>query len=175
MRKLPATAHAKLAAAFASGKIPDGGDPGYNDFWDIYSDLEPALDDDWANPAASTARRHVSALVSLGNAIPADGLTVGVACNQPGIVAVAIEAADAMNLASIRPTLAKIQACIPPNILALDDAGDRQEWYGSPVGEPLAEKLEAIEQEDEEGELGTVLLEAAVRRVLAQPRESFEG
>src|SRR5689334_14087439 len=98
MPKLPADAHRKLAAAMVTGTIPEYGQPGYDDFFDVYGDLGVSLDGDWARAAASPARRHVSALSDLWNAIPADGLLVGVACNQPGVVAAAIDAVTAMKL-----------------------------------------------------------------------------
>src|SRR5690349_9332483 len=83
MPKLPAAMLRKAKKAMPSGKVPENGEQGYDEFYDLVGELSMAFNGSWERPKAGAAVRQVSALVDLWSAIPADGLLVGVAVNQP--------------------------------------------------------------------------------------------
>lgn len=173
MSKLPAAARAKLSSALASGKLPDFDDESYNDVYDIFGDLWNALGDEWSQPDASPARRHVAALVELWSTIPSDGLTVGVGVNQPELPAAAVQAAAELKLPKVLALLKRIQKHIPAEVASIDDVEQRLTWYQSDKGEDHAAALEELEQECQDGEFGEELMLGALRRVLAEPAEYF--
>ena len=176
MSKLPAPTHERLRKALASGNLPeDPAEPGYNDVYDIYGELWESLAGAWERSGESPARRHVSALIDVWSAIPTDGLLVGVAVNQPEVVAAAIEAARFMKLKTCAELLARIHECIPGEVSSRSEPTSRHEWYdGGKKGRKLAAQLEELEGIAQDGEFGTELLEACFRRVLAEPAEFFE-
>jgi hypothetical protein len=175
MTKLPASMHHKLRAALAPGRIPKTDDPGYDDVFDIWGELWTTIGNAWEDPLQSRTRRHVAALVDLWSAIPPDGLLVGVAVNQPEVVPVAIEAAEAMELPHVRPMLEQISDCIPPEVLFIDDVEDRLSWYQEEEHEPLAERLAELEEEAQDGPFASELMLACLNRTLAEPREFFRA
>lgn len=175
-KKLPARDHEQLKQAVASGTMLENGSP-HNDFFlgEFWYDLQNAVQDEITDPGANPARRHVGALMAFWDAIPADGVLTGVACNQPEIVAVALDAARAMDLPKIADVIARIQECIPAEVLALGDPGDRADWYDSETGQPSADRLERLEEEFDSGDNVDQLMNACAARILAEPNEFFRS
>lgn len=173
-KKLPARDHERLKQAVASGQMLETGSP-HNDFFlgELWYDLKDAFEDDIIDPGAGPARRHVGTLMVFWDAVVYDGVLIGVACNQPGIVAVALDAARAMGLPKLADVIARIQACIPAEVLSLEDPFDRADWYGSDKGQPLADRLEKLEEEVDSGENVDLLMRACAARILAEPTEFF--
>jgi len=174
MRMLPAAAHAKLSKALAAGTLPDEGDAGDDDVSEIHMDLASALDSAWSDPNASTPRRHVSALIDFWLAVPGDGLLVGVAVNQPGVVAAAIKAAQDLKLPGVLTKLKKIQPHIPAKVLDIDDAEERFAWYESAKGQAHAEALEDLESDLEEAGFINEIVLAPLLLALKHPAEFFK-
>lgn len=172
-KKLPKAKHNKLVKALSSGRLPDHGEPGYNDVYDIFGDLSIALGEVWTDKNASPVRRHVSALVDFWSAIAFDGLRVGVACNQPHVVPAAIEAAGRLKLPALKRVLTRVQRHIPPSILALEDPEDRLNWYDSRDGEAHARALEELEAEIQDPRLADRLILTILRQTLDEPAEFY--
>lgn len=176
MTKLPASMHAQLANALSKGSIPEHGEPGYDAFYDVFGEFAAILWEDATNPNAPQVRRHVAALIAIWSAIPHDGVLVGVACNQPEVVPVAIEAAESLQLPTVVAGLRAIADCIPNEIVVLPDPSDRLEWYGSSKGDKAATRLEALYDELTEDEsFATALMLTCMQQTLANPTEFFEG
>ncbi|MFZ4576060.1 MAG: hypothetical protein ACOYN0_16870 [Phycisphaerales bacterium] len=176
MPKLPSSMKTKLANSLSKGSLPELDEPGYNDFFDVFGKFAATLWEDATNPHASQVRRHVAALVTLWSAIPADGVLTGVACNQPEVVPVAIEAAEALRLPNVAEGLRAIADCIPQEVAALPSPSDRLECYNSPRGQESADRLESLYDiltEDEA--FGTALMIGTMQQTLAAPSEFFEG
>jgi len=173
MSKLSAQDHAKLRTAFASGKVPEYGEPGYNDFFDLFGELTVAVGGEWENPKSSSSRREVAALVDFWSAICTEGLLLGVAVNQPDLLAAAKEVAASMNLSACMSVFDRVQKCIPPEVQAITEVDARLRWYEAKKNAKFGRTLETLEEEASEGEFGTELLEACMRRILAKPAEFF--
>lgn len=174
MNKLPATSLSNLKSALASGSIPDFGQPGYDDLFDVWDELGMSLAEDWANAKASPARREVSALTDLHNSIAPDGVLVGVICNQAPVVAPAIAAAASMRLPAVAELLKELAGHIPATILEMDDPEDRLNWYDSPEGVEHSEALEDLEERLQHERIVTDLMLACCRRVINESAEFFE-
>ena len=176
MTKLPASMHAQLANALSKGAIPEHGEPGYDAFFDVFGEFAATLWEDATNPNAPPIRRHVAALIAIWSAIPPDGVLVGVACNQPEVVPVAIEAAESLQLPTVAAALRAIADCIPKEVTAMPDPSERLDWYGSANGEKSATRLEALYDELTEDEaLTNTLMLTCMQQTLAHPTEFFES
>jgi hypothetical protein len=176
MKKLPAETRTTLQAALASGKLPgDPDDAGYDDVYSAFGELAEALGEAWADPKATPTQRSVAALLGFWEAIPWDGLVVGIAANQPGVVGVALAAAKSMKLPVVAQYLKEVQSHIPAVVIEMDDCVPRNNWYQTPDGEKHAAALEKLEHEIQEGEFGTELLLGALQRVLAEPKDFVRG
>jgi len=175
MAKLPRSTLRKFEAGIAQGTIPEPDDAAHDGFFSAWSDLWTSLGEDWSKAQASRARREVAALVELSNAVPGDGLVVGIACNQPRLVELAIDAAGSMKQAKLLTALKKIATHIPDAVMSLDHPGARLEWYESRAGKAHAAALEKLEERVQDEDITNSLMLACVRRVIAEPEEFFAG
>jgi hypothetical protein len=174
-RRMPAETLPQLRAALASGKVPGYGEPGDDVTSEVWGDgLPNILQDAWRKPKNSAARRHVSALCDFWGNICMDGLIVGVAINDPGLVAAAQEAAAAMKLKKAQGILDKVAVCVPAQVTKLKSVDKRLAWYQSPKNEPLVAKLDKLDARINENDFIVELQEAIFRRLLAEPAEFFE-
>jgi hypothetical protein len=175
MPKLPNKALVTLKQVVAAGKLPEPEDSIYNEVFDVWGDLLSEFGGEWEKASASKARREVSALVDFWSAIPTDGLVIGIAVNQPGVVATAIDAAKSMKLASLVPLLEQIKKHIPSTVVAMSDVDKRMEWYESAKGESHAAQLGELEEvAQEQAEFGTAIMLGCFRRLTEEPGEFFE-
>ncbi len=166
----------RLKTALASGALPENTDsPDYDVVYDTFGELCEVLLEDWANPSTPQVRRDVAALVAVWETIPFNGVLVGVAANQPGVVAVAVDAARRMKLATVSKVLKDMQAHVPKSVVEMEDAESRLEWYQSSSGRGSAEALEKIEERINEGDFAEQLLLGVFQGVLAEPAEFFEA
>ncbi len=175
MAKLPRSALKKFTVGISRGGIPEPNDTGYDDFFDAWRDLWTTLGEDWSKAKVGAARREVAALVEFSQAVPVDGLVIGSACNQPGIVPVALAAARSMKLPELAAQFEKIAAHIPEAVPELDDPGDRMEWYKSKAGKSHASALDKLEDRVQDEDITVPLMLACVRRIIAEPNEFFAG
>jgi hypothetical protein len=175
-KKLPAATLPKLRAALASGKVPAYGEPNDDLVSDIWGDdLPDILQDSWRKPKAPPARRHLSALTEFWGNICGDGLVVGVAINDPGLVPASQEAAAAMKLKTVSRILARVAKCVPDEVLKLKNLDKRLAWYESKKGQAQAAKLEQLEELVNKQDFIDELQVGIFRRLLAEPKEFFEG
>ena len=175
MTKLPNQMYSNLKAALASGKLPeDSSTREYDVVYDTFGELAQSLLDDWTKPSVSQTRREVSALVGFWEAIPFDGVLIGVAVNQPAIVPASIQAAKSMRLGSVTTLLEEMQSHVPASVIDIEDAEGRIEWYESEDGRGSAAALAQIEEKLNEGDFAEQLLLGVFQRVLAEPEEFFK-
>lgn len=173
MPKLPHATKLKLEAALAPGKLPESSsDPGYDDVFEAFGELVTEFGAAWEDPDATPAQRDVGALVSFWECIPWNGLLVGVAVNQPGVVAAALNAAK--NLPVVARFLTDIQTHIPAIVVEMGDVEERLRWYESPEGEPHAAALADLEHAIQKGEFGEELLLGSLRRTVAESSDFYE-
>lgn len=174
MDKLSAETHAMLKKAFAKQTIPEQDSPHYNDFFDAWGDLSAMLAEDVVDPKAPAARRQVGALTGIWDAICCDGLLVGVAVNQPESVELARQGAAAMGLSALKPLLDRVAACVPAEVIAIEDVGERLAWYQADEREAMTSELESLEEEIQDEEPATAMMVGCIKRVLAEPALFFE-
>lgn len=171
-KKLPAKLRTKLKPALALGRFPDDNAASEAAAMAIIDAFAYDLDHNVGSLAPANLRR-AAALIRLWSDMQGDGLLVGVAANQPELAAIAAEAAKAFGLASARKQLEKVVACIPPDVLKLDDPGDRLDWYESAAGAKLAAKLEKLEEMISDSDFGYTVMWACLRQAGAHPDEFF--
>jgi hypothetical protein len=174
MSKLSGATLQKLRAAvsptepdqdFADDKLDE------MDAVDALVEVGEALGDAWRDPQESPVRRRVAALVSFHNALPFDGILTGVAVNQPGVIAVGIEAAQAEGAVELVGYLKEIAGCIPAELVSLEDVEQRLSYYDSDAGQRLASRLQHLAGRYYDDGHSTRLMKVCLQRVLRQPTE----
>ncbi|MCC6677247.1 MAG: hypothetical protein IT436_08885 [Phycisphaerales bacterium] len=174
MIKLPASSYEKLIAGLPADSLPGHGEPGFDEVFDVWDELGNELAVEWEEADAPQARREVAALIELSRAVPFDGVVVGIACNQPGLVAAARGAARSMSMPAVGKVLDEMARHVPPEVIALDDPSARLGWYQSEAGAGHAEALEALDERVEE-EISEELMLGCLRRVIRERGLFFEA
>lgn len=174
MIRLPASSFDKLRSGFTGETLPQHGDEGFDEVFDVWDELGNELAQDWEEAGVSPARRDVAALIELSRAVPFDGVLVGIACNQPNLVAVARSAASSMKLPLVSKVLDDMASHITPQVLAQDDPAARLAWYQSDAGAAHADALAALDERVEEPEVMDELMMNCLKRVIRERAEFFE-
>lgn len=170
---LPAASHKKLQSALKSGRMPKYGKPGFDDAYDVYMDLWIALGSDATRKLASEPRREVGSLINFWNALPTDGMLIGVVVNNAPLVPVALAAATSMKLPRHARILEQTLAYIPPTLMKLS-IDKRLAWTETPEAAPSIKKLEKLEETAQSESLVNGIMEACLKRTLAEPDEFFK-
>lgn len=174
MIRLPASSYEKLVAGLPRDAVPGHGDPGFDDVFDVWDELGNELAAEWEEAEAPAARREVAALIELSRAVPFDGVVVGIACNQPGLVGAARKAAAAMSMPKVGKLLDDMARHVPAAVLALKDPEERLSWYQSDAGSAHAEALEGLEEQVQEEEISDELMLGCLRRVIRERAQFFD-
>ena len=116
------------------------------------------------------AQRRVGALLSIANAVPADGLVTGVLVNEADKVKHAVEAAKALGLKDVTRALDKLLSLTPKELWSMD-ADARYEWSQS--DEKNVEKIAKLEETDLFEDARQTMMRAAVSLALDHAEEFF--
>ncbi len=174
--KLSAKVLSELQRLCGRGKIPEWPSPDSDAAYDIEAAIQESLEAERSRKGLkkmSEARRAFFGISTLNSYFKGDGLTTGVALNDPELLLAAIEGARAMKLVSAAKVLKKAKRWFPPATL-WKSIRKRESWFETAAGQKAAEKLEALTDElsDAEGVPGFV--GSCLLFALANPAEFFQ-
>lgn len=173
MPKLPTADLAKLKSAFALNRFPDDS-PEADFLYGFVAELHYSTAEDAFEAGPRSARRDVSVLLNIWDALPCDGMVTGVFINQAELVPKAIAIASELGLHEQAKLLQRGLALFPTHLVEGHDINTRFEWFQSPEGEAVSDEIERLGEKLEEWEYRGPVYEACFRRVLAEPTEFFE-
>ncbi len=175
MKFAPSRLHSSLIEWKSRRCLPEEGEPGYDAFFTAASSLVAlygARDFVGTADKLTTHQRRAGAMLAFSNAMPWDGLVIGVIVNQPEVIAHVREAAAALNLRRVASLITKMRTLIPPGVFQQSSVDDRM---ASLDADPNTAKLHALEDSDLAEDARCDMMVAAMRLVLDHPEEFFKS
>lgn len=154
--------------------LPKEGEPGHDAFFDGQGDLANLFGaGDFLGPAAKLTvhQRRAGAMLAFSNAMPWDGLVVGVVVNQPELLRHVREAATALKLKRVSSLVAKMLAILPAAVFKLRSGDQRLTCLDN---DPRTLKLSALEDSALAENARCDMMVAATRIILDHPEEFFK-
>lgn len=174
--KLPASKLQELRRLCKGGLVPEWPAPESNEVYDIEAEIRHAIETELEKRSVaklSPARRAFYGISLPNEVVKCDGFATGVALNDPGLLAAALEGASTMKLKALKKVLKKAEGELPPQE-TWRSIRKREAWFSSPQGESAAAALNALDEEFDDAE-GDGYVNACILFALANPDEFFQA
>lgn len=171
---MPRELFQELRKATCSVRVPEYSEPGHHITFDVLANLCEIHGSLNARSKVHESVHYALTLNNLWTAIQTDGLLIGVAVNHPELAFASFEVAHLLNLPKAKRFLKKVSACIPNKVLKMS-IDDRLDWYESKDGKKLANRLNTLDDHDDEvDDFGQEAILACIECMLDNPDQFFK-